>query len=174
MEEFGYFGDLFRRLKYNYKKPFKSDWEYIGMEGSNLGAVNGKVRFAHPAKGWPTWGTTSEYQERMWNGENVSCTSGGFGGDPSPGIKKGCYRYNPGQGQRRCSHPSLLKAGKCTDDITGGTGGSCANNNIGAQPSDCRAPDELGKPVPYVITQALFETDDFPYWQFEKTMTRNL
>lgn len=173
-EEFGVFGDLFRRLKFNYKKPFKSEWQFLGKEGASLGAVNGKVRFAHPAYGWPTWGAGGQYKERIFEGETATCTPSTFGGDPTPGKTKGCYVYNPGEGQERCSHPALIATGQCSDDIASGSYAcSSSTHNIGSQPSACKTPAELNKRPTYVITQALFETNDFPYWQFERTMTRN-
>ena len=100
-----------------------------------------------------------------------------FGGSPIGDMNtiKACYLYNPGRGTKVCSNPSLVPKGQCSEAVTSGVDGKneCDANNIGQQPTRCEAPGELGKPVPYVITQALFETDDFPYWAFERTMTRN-
>ena len=167
-EEFGYFGDLFRRLKYNYRKPFNSDWKYMGSDGADLGPVNGRVRYMHPA--------TNSFKEKTFNGENASCTKKEFGGRPTT-YPTGCYRYDPSKGQKVCSSGELVASGQCSDRALyrfyEGKN-QCSKDNIGTQPLNCDAPDELGKRIPYVITQALFETDDFPYWQFERTMTRNL
>ena len=138
----------------------------------------GKIRYGHPALGWlGSGGTAFKEKEYGNNPQPTQCNTQEFGRLPpgSQNVTKACYLYNPGKGTKICPDPSLVPKGQCSEVVTKGADGKneCDSNNIGAEPTRCQAPGELGRRVPYVITQALFETDDFPYWAFERTMTRN-
>jgi len=155
-----------------------TSWEKVAGEGDTFQPPPGaKVRYGHPALGW--LGNGTEFKEKVYsnNPVPVTCNTQEFGAlkPGSQNVMKACYVYNPGKGTKICSNPTLVKKGQCSEVVTKGADGrnECAENNIGAQPTGCDAPGELGRQIPYVITQALFETDEFPYWAFERTMTRN-
>jgi hypothetical protein len=178
-DKYGYFADLFRRMKFNYRKPMATNWEKVAGEGDTFQPPpGGKIRYGHPALGWlGSGGTAFKEKEYGNNPQPTQCNTEEFGRLPpgSQNVIKACYLYNPGKGTKICPDPSLVPKGQCSEVVTKGADGKneCDSNNIGAEPTRCEAPGELGRRVPYVITQALFETDDFPYWAFERTMTRN-